>query len=54
MVESTLLKLSAHQQVQVLGDDGVPSTARVHLKPEHVLRRPPQGAFSFSFKADGT
>lgn len=54
MVESTLLKLSAHQQVQVLGDDGVPSSARVHLKPEHVLRRPPQGAFSFSFKADGS
>lgn len=47
MVEKTLLKLSAHKEVQVLGDDGVPSTARVHLKGEHVLRRPSQMTISY-------
>lgn len=47
MVEKTLLKLSAHKEVQVLGDDGVPSAARVHLKGEHVLRRPSQMTISY-------
>lgn len=50
MVETALLKLSGDQQVQILGADGVPSSARLHLKGEHVLRRQPQGAFSFVFK----
>ncbi|TXI24947.1 MAG: three-Cys-motif partner protein TcmP [Roseateles sp.] len=47
MVEKALLKLSAHKEVQVLGDDGVPSAAHVHLKGEHVLRRPSQLTLSY-------
>ncbi|RQP26275.1 three-Cys-motif partner protein TcmP [Piscinibacter terrae] len=38
MVESTLLKLSQLNEIQVLGEDGDESRARVHLKPDHVLR----------------
>ena len=49
MVEARLLKLSAKKEVQIPGEDGGPSTARKHLKPEHILRMPTQGAFSFSF-----
>jgi hypothetical protein len=47
MVESTLLALNESGDIAILDEDGDASRARVHLKPDHVLRLPPQRSFGF-------
>lgn len=47
MVESTLLTLGQRREIEILGADGEESRAKVHLKPEHVLRLPRQTKFIF-------
>lgn len=47
MVESTLLALNEGGDITILDETGGASRARVHLKPEHVLRLPSQRSFSF-------
>lgn len=47
MVESALLTLSQRHEIEILGADGEESRAKVHLKPEHVLRLPRQTKFFF-------
>lgn len=47
MVEAALLALNEQKEIQVLGEHGEESRARVHLKPDHTLRLPRQSRFAF-------
>lgn len=47
MIESTLLSLNQSGDIVVMDERGDATKARVHLKPEHILKLPSQRSFVF-------